>query len=49
MTMMMRRLGDVSADNDEFGKVMAGKQVIGRDDTIPHSTSQSKERSVACY
>ena len=41
-------LGDVwnEADDEEFGKVMDGKQVVGRDATLAHSTPQSQEGSV---
>ncbi len=41
-------LGDVwnEADDNEFGKVMAGKQVVGREATLADPTPQSKERSV---
>ncbi len=40
-------LGDVwnEIDDDKFGKIMARKQVIGRDSTLTHSTSQSQEGS----
>lgn len=41
-------LGDVwnEADDKEFGKVIVGKQVVGRDATLAHSTPQSQKGSV---
>ena len=41
-------LGDVwnEADDVEFGKIIAGKQVVGKDVTLAHSTPQSQEESV---
>ncbi|MCJ1343477.1 hypothetical protein MMC31_001671 [Peltigera leucophlebia] len=40
-------MGDVwkEADDDKVGKVIAGKQVIGRDGATHYSTPQSRERS----
>ena len=42
------KLSDVwnKADDEEFGKVMAGKQIGQRDAILAHSTPQSQEVSV---
>lgn len=41
-------MGDVwnEVDNDEFGKVMAGKQIVRKEATLADPIFQSKERFV---